>query len=78
MVSHRLGRYLPIKLYFPFSAIKEIGMQEKQSKSIFASFNNIFANDASTKKPVSEMRPLNDVELRAVAGGPELEIGAGG
>lgn len=52
-------------------------MQDERSKSIFASFSNMFANEASAKKPVPEMRPLNEEELRAVAGGPECEVGTG-
>lgn len=52
-------------------------MQDNQSKSIFFRINDIFANEPSIKKPASDMRPLNDEELRAVAGGPECEVGAG-
>lgn len=52
-------------------------MQDNQSKSIFSRFSDIFTNEASIKKPASEMRTLNDEELRAVAGGPECEVGNG-
>lgn len=52
-------------------------MQENQSKSIFSRFDQVFTNKASVKKPAAEMRPLNDEELCAVAGGPELEVGNG-
>lgn len=57
--------------------MKNSHMQENQSKSIFSRFNDIFTNEAPTKKPAAEMRPLNDEELRAVAGGPECEVGPG-
>lgn len=52
-------------------------MQVNQNKSIFSRFNDIFTNVVSIKKPVLEMRPLKEQELRAVAGGPECEVGGG-
>lgn len=53
-------------------------MYSTQPTSIFSTFSNIFAlNKASAEKPAVEMRSLNDDEVRAVAGGPELEVGAG-
>jgi hypothetical protein len=50
----------------------------KQHESIFSHFRKIFAGETPAQKPVAEMRPLSDDELRAVAGGPELEVSAGG
>lgn len=52
-------------------------MQVTQKKSILSIFSNVFAHEASTKQPVAAMRPLSDEELRAVAGGPECEVGSG-
>lgn len=54
-------------------------MQEQLSRSLFSRFNDILTTAASIKKPASEteMRLLNEEELRAVAGGPECEVGTG-
>lgn len=52
-------------------------MKSTEHKSIFSRVGDIFANEKQVKKPVAEMRPLTDHELRAVAGGPELEVGNG-
>lgn len=52
-------------------------MQHTQQKSILASVRKIFAGETPAQKPVAEMRPLTEDELRAVAGGPELEVGSG-
>ncbi|CAN7413723.1 hypothetical protein LJR289_002550 [Pseudoduganella sp. LjRoot289] len=52
-------------------------MQDKRNKSIFASFSGMFANESLAKKPIPAMRPLNEEELRAVAGGPECDVGNG-
>jgi hypothetical protein len=61
----------------PYNTTKRFPMQENQSKSIFSRFNDISTNEASVKKPAAEMRPLSDEELRAVAGGPEVEVDDG-
>lgn len=52
-------------------------MQDKRIQSVFASFSGMFTSEVSPKKHVPEMRPLNEEELHAVAGGPEVEVGAG-
>jgi hypothetical protein len=52
-------------------------MQQAQQESIFSSIRKIFAGDAAAQKPAAEMRPLSNDELRAVAGGPEVEVGNG-
>ena len=48
-------------------------MQHPKQESILSSVREIFASETPTKKPVAEMRPLTEDELRAVAGGPECE-----
>lgn len=52
-------------------------MQHAQQESIFSSVRKFFASEKPTK-PVAKMRQLADDELRAVAGGPECEVGSGG
>ena len=52
-------------------------MQHLQQKSIFSSVRTICAAEMPAKKPATEMRPLTEDELRAVAGGPEFEVGNG-
>lgn len=57
-------------------------MQAAQHESIFSTVRKAFASESPeskkpARKPVAEMRQLTDDELRAVAGGPELEVGNG-
>lgn len=52
-------------------------MQHAQQEPIFSSIRKIFAGETPVQKPVAEMRPLTQDELRAVAGGPECEVGSG-
>ena len=52
-------------------------MHVTQHKSLFSAICNVITGVASVKKPVAEMRPLTDDELRAVAGGPEVEVDNG-
>lgn len=52
-------------------------MQQVQQESIFFSVRKVFAGEAPVKKAATEMRPLTEDELRAVAGGPECEVGPG-
>ncbi len=53
-------------------------MKLQQRKPIFSSIYDIFKSDVASTKTASEMRPLSDEEVRAVAGGPECEVGTGG
>jgi hypothetical protein len=53
-------------------------MQQLQQESIFSSVRKVFATETPVKQATTEMRPLTADELRAVAGGPEVEVGAGG
>jgi len=55
-----------------------INMQHAKSESIFSAVRKIFAGETPEKQAATEMRPLTDDELRAVAGGPECEVGGGG
>ena len=57
--------------------IEEINMQYVQPESIFSAVRKIFAGEMPAKQAVTEMRPLTEGELRVVAGGPEVEVGAG-
>jgi hypothetical protein len=52
-------------------------MKRNQQESIFSSVRKAFAGETQAQKPVPEMRALTDDELRAVAGGPECEVGGG-
>jgi hypothetical protein len=52
-------------------------MQQAQHESIFSSIRKVFAGESPGKNMAPEMRPLTEDELRAVAGGPELEVGSG-
>lgn len=52
-------------------------MQHAQHKSIFPIVCRIFAGETPAKQAATEMRPLTGDELRAVAGGPEVEVGNG-
>ena len=52
-------------------------MQHAQQESIFSSIRKIFSGETPAQKPMTEIRPLTDDELRAVAGGPEFEVGNG-
>lgn len=52
-------------------------MRVTGQKSIFSIFSSFVTQEGSTKKPEAEMRPLSEEELRAVAGGPECEVGMG-
>ena len=52
-------------------------MQYVQQKSIISSDRKLFAGETPAQKSVAEMRPLTEDELRAVAGGPELEVDNG-
>jgi hypothetical protein len=52
-------------------------MQQAQQQSLFLSYLKILTSEALTHQAVTEMRPLTDDELRAVAGGPELEVDNG-
>lgn len=52
-------------------------MQHAQQESIFSTVRKIFAGETPAKKAAIEMRPLAEDELRAVAGGPECDVGAG-
>ena len=52
-------------------------MQHAQQESIFSGVRKLFSGEAPTQKSVAGMRPLTDDELRAVAGGPEVEVGNG-
>ena len=52
-------------------------MKHAQKESVFSSVRKIFARETLVQKPVTEMRPLTEDELRAVAGGPECEVGGG-
>lgn len=51
-------------------------MQNTQHQSILSSVRKIFMNETSSKKPAAEMRRLTEDELRAVAGGPECDVGS--
>ena len=61
----------------PDNYSKELNMQHAQKESLFSSVRKIFAGETPAQKPVAEMRPLTEDELRAVAGGPEFEVGNG-
>lgn len=52
-------------------------MQHAQQQSLFSAARKIFDGGGSAQKPAAEMRPLTEEELRAVAGGPECEVGGG-
>jgi hypothetical protein len=52
-------------------------MQHRKQESIRSGIRKIFYSETPAQKPVAEMRPLTDDELRAVAGGPELEVDNG-
>jgi hypothetical protein len=52
-------------------------MQHTQQKSVIFSLRKFFPHETPAQKPVAEMRALTDDELRAVAGGPECEVGGG-
>lgn len=52
-------------------------MQFAQHKFIFSTVRKIFAGEIPAKHVATEMRPLTDDELRAVAGGPECDVGNG-
>jgi hypothetical protein len=56
---------------------QDIDMQQAQQQSLFLSYLKILTSEALTHQAVTEMRPLTDDELRAVAGGPELEVDNG-
>ena len=62
----------------PDNYSKELNMQHAQQESFFSSIRKIFAGETPVKKAATEMRPLTENELRAVAGGPECEVGSGG
>ncbi|WP_228896147.1 hypothetical protein [Pseudoduganella aquatica] len=52
-------------------------MQHVQHESIFSTVRKMLAGEAPAKNTAPEMRTLTEDELRAVAGGPELEVGNG-
>lgn len=52
-------------------------MQHAQQEPILSTVRKIFAGEMPAKQAATEMRPLTDNELRAVAGGPECEVGGG-
>ncbi|MYN11132.1 hypothetical protein [Pseudoduganella aquatica] len=53
-------------------------MQHAQHESIFSNIRKLFTSETPAKNHAAEIRPLTEDELRAVAGGPELEVSAGG
>jgi hypothetical protein len=53
-------------------------MEHAQLESAFSSFRKIFAGETPPQQLVAEIRLLTEDELRAVAGGPECEVGSGG
>ncbi|WP_157201632.1 hypothetical protein [Massilia sp. Root418] len=52
-------------------------MSHVKQECSFASVCKIFSGEKPAQKPLTEMRQLSDDELRAVAGGPEFEVGNG-
>lgn len=52
-------------------------MQYAQQESIFSSVRKIFSGERPATQATTEMLLLTDDELRAVAGGPEVEINDG-
>jgi hypothetical protein len=52
-------------------------MQNVQHESIFSSIRKVFAGETPAKNIAPEMRLLTEDELRAVAGGPEVEVDNG-
>ncbi|WP_157200931.1 hypothetical protein [Massilia sp. Root351] len=75
--TQHLGACFKLQSATPFNYSKELGMQHAQQEPIFSSIRKIFAGETPVQKPVAEMRPLTQDELRAVAGGPECEVGSG-
>lgn len=51
--------------------------KKKQRKSAFFRLNYSFTNETSIKRQIAGIRPLDDEELRAVAGGSESDVGNG-
>jgi hypothetical protein len=54
-----------------------MNMQHTQHESVFSAVRKIFVDEKPAKQGSTEMRPLTNNELRAVAGGPEVEINDG-
>jgi hypothetical protein len=52
-------------------------MQNTQQASVFSSIRKIFAREVAAEQAALEMRALTEAELRAVAGGPECDVGTG-
>ena len=52
-------------------------MRHVQQESILSRVRKIFAGETPPKKAATEMRPLTEDELHAVAGGPECDVGNG-
>lgn len=52
-------------------------MQNNKHESILAPIRKIFTREVAVEQAAPKMRALTEDELRAVAGGPECEVGSG-